>query len=147
MTSRADVVAEARRWVGTPFHHQARTLGVGCDCGGLVGGVAVALGIIAADWWRTVFDRAWAGYGRQPAHGALRAICEELMLPVDTYRPGDVLLMSFLREPQHLAIVGEVDDRPTLIHAFQPAGQVIEHGLDPKWTRRIVAAYGYPWID
>ena len=31
-----DVVAEARRWLGTPWRHQARLRGVGVDCGGLV---------------------------------------------------------------------------------------------------------------
>ena len=38
-TTRTDVVAAAREWLGTPFHHQARLRGVGVDCVGLVIGV------------------------------------------------------------------------------------------------------------
>lgn len=40
---RADALAEARKWIGTPYHHQASRAGVGCDCLGLVSGVWRAL--------------------------------------------------------------------------------------------------------
>lgn len=33
------IVAAARCWIGTPYRHQARTKGAGCDCLGLVLGV------------------------------------------------------------------------------------------------------------
>ena len=36
---RAAVVAEARSWLGTPYHHQGALAGAGCDCLGLVRGV------------------------------------------------------------------------------------------------------------
>ena len=42
----ARIVAEARRWLGTPYRHQASLPGVGCDCLGLVRGV-----------WRAVHGR------------------------------------------------------------------------------------------
>ena len=45
MRSRLEVVCEARTWLGTPFHHQARAKGEACDCAGLVIGVARALGV------------------------------------------------------------------------------------------------------
>ena len=35
----AEVVAEARRWLGTPYRHQASLCGAGCDCLGLLRGV------------------------------------------------------------------------------------------------------------
>ncbi|MFD0934795.1 peptidase P60, partial [Methylobacterium trifolii] len=35
----ADVVAQARLWLGTPYRHQASLAGVGCDCLGLLRGV------------------------------------------------------------------------------------------------------------
>jgi NlpC/P60 family putative phage cell wall peptidase len=37
--TRADIACEARRWIGTPYRHQASLHGVGCDCLGLVRGV------------------------------------------------------------------------------------------------------------
>jgi NlpC/P60 family putative phage cell wall peptidase len=39
MASRADTIAEARLWIGTPYAHQASLKGVSCDCLGLVRGV------------------------------------------------------------------------------------------------------------
>ena len=33
------VVAEARRWIGTPYVHQASSFQAGCDCLGLIRGV------------------------------------------------------------------------------------------------------------
>jgi NlpC/P60 family putative phage cell wall peptidase len=47
---RNTIIAEARSWIGTPYHHQAALKGVGCDCLGLVRGV-----------WRAV-------YGADPEH-------------------------------------------------------------------------------
>jgi cell wall-associated NlpC family hydrolase len=37
------IVTQARGWIGTPFHHQARLKGIGCDCLGLCVGVALEL--------------------------------------------------------------------------------------------------------
>ena len=37
--SRDAIVAEAHRWIGTPYRHQASLRGVGCDCLGLLRGV------------------------------------------------------------------------------------------------------------
>lgn len=35
-----DVIERAaRQWIGTPFHHQASLMGVGCDCLGFIRGV------------------------------------------------------------------------------------------------------------
>ena len=53
--------------------------------------------------------------------------------------PGDLLLMRFAGEPQHLAVfTGE-----TIIHAYQATGRVVEHSLDDKWRRRIVRVYRF----
>ena len=49
MTTRREFVEKALEWQGTPFHHQARLKGVGCDCLGLVVGVCNELGIPVVD--------------------------------------------------------------------------------------------------
>lgn len=147
MIPRSVVAAEARRWIGTPWVHQGRTHGLGTDCGGLVGGVAVALGIVQPDWWSKVFDPLYGGYDRQPSHGTLQRVCESFMDRADTIRVGDVLLMRFAEEPQHLAIA--VDYRwggLSMVHALSRAGKVVEHRLDAAWRRRVVQAYGMPGV-
>ena len=95
LITRAAVVAEAREWIGTPYHHQATQKGVGADCGGLVAGVAMALGIVPPTWWRDTFEPAFGGYGKQPFNGLLARVCESFMVRVhDEPAPGDVLLLD-----------------------------------------------------
>lgn len=133
MTTPADIVREARRYVGTPFVHQGRQLGRGIDCAGLVVNVAHSLGLS---------DYDQDGYGREPQGELLRRILDEQMvqIPLAEYAPGDVLLMRFERYPQHLAVVTDHG----IVHAYESVGRCVEHRLDDKWLRRIVAAYRFP---
>lgn len=142
---RAAIVAEARRWIGTPYVHQARERGVGTDCAGLVIGVAMALGIIDADWPRRNAHLGIGDHARQPSGGALQALCERFMFRVTHARDGDVLLLRFRREPQHMGIcVGD-----GMVHALHGFGvrKVVEHRLGETWLRRIVAVYRMPGVE
>lgn len=141
MTVPRAIVAEALRWKGTPFHHQAHLRGVGCDCAGLVAGVAMAVGIVPPDWWDREFA-PHAGYSRQPGGGLLHRLLEIFMrpLPIPAAGPGDVLALRYGRQPQHLAIVVPGG----ILHALQTG--VVEHRLDDRWRRRIVSAWRYPGV-
>jgi NlpC/P60 family putative phage cell wall peptidase len=146
VTTRADVVAEARRWIDTPFHHQARTRGVGCDCGGLVGGIAVALRLVPLDWWERSFDPAFGGYARQPSQDRLRQICLLFMdrLEPGSEQPGDVVLIDFGVEPQHLGVLADYRHGGlSIVHAMARPPRVAEHRLDPRWRDRVVDAFAY----
>lgn len=131
-----DIIAAARAWLKTPFHHQGRLVGVGCDCVGLVVGVAGALGVPVQDQ---------SGYSRHPQGRALRAALDAQLLRIDALEPGAVVLMRIGREDRHVGIVGVADTGAlSLIHAYQPAGEVVEHHLDTAWQRRIVQTYRIP---
>lgn len=127
----ADIVAEARKHIGTPFVHQGRLPGKALDCAGLVVTVAHSLGIEMMDA---------KGYGRSP-NGALEAViaaqtCVD-QVPIAERQPGDVLTMRFAKEMQHVAIcAGE-----TVIHSYEAVGKVCEHALDEMWVKRIVRVY------
>lgn len=144
---RADVVAEARRWIGTPYHHQAHERGVGCDCAGLVAGVAVALGLVPRDFWQ-VHGHELSGYGRDPVGERLLDVLRRFMTEVapESAAAGDVLALRFRRLPQHLAIVvPHVAGGAAIVHAIGSGpGAVVEHRLDEAWRRRTVAAFRYP---
>ncbi len=134
----ADIVAEARTWLGTRFHHQGRLKGVGVDCAGLVAGVAESLGL-------PVQDRT--DYTRQPDGQMLEETCDQQLdrIPVADIQPGDVLLMRFDEEPQHLAIVGDYAlGGLSIIHAYAQARRVVETRLDDGWLSRVVVAYRFP---
>lgn len=134
----AEIIAAARACVGTPFRHQGRQLGVGIDCAGVAVHVASALGCAVIDQ---------AGYGRQPANGMLEAMLDAQAclqrVTDDAAQPGDVLLMRFTGEPQHLAILaGE-----TMIHAWEATGRCCEHAVDVKWRARIVRVYRFVGVE
>lgn len=136
------VVLEARTWIGTPWKHQGRLKGVAVDCIGLVGGVAIALGLSGAAEWAA--NPNFHNYGRQPDPELLCKGCELLLDPIDVAEPGDVLVMRFVREPQHFALMSGYAH---VIHAYAQARKVVENRLDEKWQSRIVSAWRFRGID
>lgn len=127
-----DILSAARGCIGTPFKHQGRIPGLALDCAGLVVSVAKSIG---ADY----IDRP--GYSRNPSGGLLESALDDqpCLDRVQDRQPGDVLLMRFSGEPQHLAIfTGE-----NIIHSYLQAGKVCEHILDDVWSSRIVRVYRF----
>lgn len=141
MATREEVVAEARRWIGTPFRAQHSARGLACDCAGLVLGVARELSLVPADY-------TLGAYSQQPyqgsTEGAIAVVCKRRRLP--ELAPGDVAEMDLgMRESHHVGIVGELRGRLTLIHALT-GRKVVEHRIDAAWLRRIVGAWQLPGI-
>lgn len=140
---RAEIVASAREWLGTPYQHQASLQGVGTDCLGLIRGV-----------WRAhlgeepeaapPYTPDWAeACGEETLMlAAGRALIE---IPVGEAREGDVLLfrMGLGCPAKHCAILS-ADGR--IIHAYW-GRCVVETRLVPWWRRRVVAAYQFPHIE
>ena len=147
MTTRAEIVAEARSWIGTPFRHQAHMKHVGCDCVGLVRGVCSTLGICPDDPWQLPGAEKYRGYSRTPDGYSLMEACGQYMdrIPVDEARPGDVFVLKWAQHPQHAGFFGNyVHGGLSLIHAFSRGAKgdgVVEHRIDPTWRARICAAF------
>lgn len=133
------VVAAARPWLGTPYRHQAATLGAGCDCLGLLRGV-----------WRTL-------YGAEPMEvppyradlrdglnaGALEAAARLLLMPAGSDLAGGQVVLFRLTPalpPKHCAILVS----PTrFIHAQERLG-VVEANLTEGWARRMAGVFAFP---
>ncbi len=150
MIRRADVTAEARSWMGTPWVHGQHLKGVGTDCGGYLGGVAVALGIVQSDWWETAFKRH-AGYARQPTGNSLIEVLDEFMDRIDPAMAGegDVVAVRFRRDPAHVGFLAPYHlGGFSLLHALYGGGvrEVTEHRLDDKWRKRVTHAYALPGV-
>ena len=133
----ADLIAEARTLLGTPFLHQGRQPGVGIDCGGLIVHLLAFAGI----------DYDITGYSRVPAGDRLKRHCDAVLESKSKYElePADVLLFSIKRDPQHIGLY----TGRTIVHAWYSAGPsagVVEHRLTDLWTKRLVAAYRIPGI-
>ena len=147
MTTRAQIVAEARTWLGTPYQHQGRLKGVACDCPAPLIGIGRLFGMVAPD-----FDVT--NYSRSPDGWSLEAHCDQWMtrIPRERMAPGDAILLRWGGDPQHLGIVGDyVHGGLSIIHAFCDAnggGKVIETCLNPvAYAHRFVAAYRLPGVE
>lgn len=130
-----DILAAAREAIGTPFVHQGRVVGVGLDCAGLAIHVARRLGVDHVDV---------AGYERVPSGGRLEAVLDDqpgiaVQVVRDEPQAGDLLLMRFASEPQHLAICAG----KTIIHAYAQVGRVCEHRFADVWRARVVRVYRF----
>ena len=140
MIPRARILGEAYTWLGTPFAHQGDLKGIGCDCIGLLSGVARNCGVEDAERWQ--LDRRRYQYGPMPFPSMLRAAVSEYLdpLPLMDALAGDVLLMTFFREPMHFAIITEREPM-RMIHGYQPVGRVVENSVDAKWHKRIIGTF------
>lgn len=93
------VAAQAEQWIGTPFKWQGRVR-AGCDCKGLIAGVAAELGRPEAD-----NPELRAGdYGAHVSTARLKAGLADMFDRVAEPQAGDVLLVLTGGKPQHLAI-------------------------------------------
>jgi len=137
---RGQALREARRWIGTPYRHQASCLGAGCDCLGLVRGVWRAL-YGAEPETVPAYTPDWAEIAGAET---LRAAAMRHLVEIgrDAARPGDVLLFrpDLAGPAKHCAILSAPD---RIIHAYWGRA-VAETALSPWWQRRQVAAFAFP---
>ncbi len=134
---RCAIVTAARSWIGTPYRHQGRLKGVGCDCLGLLVGV-----------WRDVtgeeagplppYTPDWAeALKRETFADGLRQHLDEID-PREA-REGDLVLFRWRAHlPAKHAGILTVRDR--MIHA-QEGARVAEVPLSGWWRRRM--AFGF----
>jgi len=146
MTTRAEIVAEARSWTGTPEMHQASLKGVACDCIGLIRGVARALGMPEAAAFDA--DVRYRGYGRPPNPRLLLAACDAYLDRVPPARalPGDIALGRVEKEPQHFGIISSLDPL-YMIHAHASVGRVTENRIDGNWRGRLLRVYRFRGLE
>jgi cell wall-associated NlpC family hydrolase len=86
-----------------------------------------------------------SGYGRVPVNGQLESVLDtqtdlERVLDISTRRAGDILLLRFSGEPQHLAVL---TDNNTIVHSYEAVGKCCEHRLSSVWAARIVRVYRF----
>ncbi|MFN3744465.1 MAG: NlpC/P60 family protein [Hyphomicrobiaceae bacterium] len=140
--SRSDIIAEARRWIGTPYHHQASVRGIGTDCLGLVRGVWRALHGREAEI-APPYTRDWAeATGAETMLAAARRHLIERA--PHAAEPGDVLIFRF-RAYTVAKHVGILTGPAAMIHAAE-GRLVTEVPLAAWWRRHLAAAFSFPGI-
>jgi NlpC/P60 family putative phage cell wall peptidase len=145
------ILAAARSWLGTPYHHQAAAKGVGCDCLGLIRGVYEELYGEPAET-PPPYSRDWA---EASASETMLAAARRHFREIEPHaaRPGDVLIfrMRAGAMAKHAAILSGGSLSPgsedvsacRMIHAVEGAPACEVH-LGSWWRRRIAAAFRFP---
>lgn len=134
--TRLEFVTQARTWLGTPFHHQARLKGVGVDCIGLLTGVAAELGMDVSN--------VPSSYSRAPDVDMLfREIAQSGHLERATEpAPGDVVFFRVFGTPTHFGLMTEHG----FMHADASFG-VVEVPFDGRWKSRVIGFYKIKMLE
>jgi len=126
---RLAVLAEARSWLRTPYHHMGRVKGAGVDCAMLPAEVYAACGLIPVqevehypmDWHLHQTGERYLAQVLRHAH------------EVATPKPGDLVLWRYGRCLAHGAIVL---GWPQIIHAVNGLGVLLDDGDSPNILHR-----------
>ncbi|MFT4097195.1 MAG: NlpC/P60 family protein [Rhodoblastus sp.] len=139
--TRSDIVAAARKWLGTPYRHQASLRGVGCDCLGLVRGVwRECIGAEPEPMRPYSPDWAEAGGGETLIELGQRHF---IAARDGAWREGDILVFRFFdRMPaKHVAIA---TNERCMIHAHD--GACVAEVAIGVWRRRIARVFSFPGL-
>lgn len=130
------IASAAQNWKQTPFVWEASLRGVGCDCRGLLTGVARDCGRPEAE----TVEANLVGYSRRIDETALLAGLDRLFVRKDAPQPGDILAFRIRDKVQHLGIC--TGNR--FVHAYSlPPRQVIETPLSGIWLNRLAGVWAW----
>ncbi len=144
------IVAQARTWLGTKYHHQGRlkksTRGPGgVDCLGLVIGVIDELGMQDGNGKALVHADEF-NYSMYPERGRLvGSISKHLRhVPVEQMHVGDLLLFRTFKDPQHVGLLTNYPGGDLgMVHCNSSAGKVVEQPLSMTWIRMLTHVYRF----
>lgn len=128
MTKREVVTAEARTWIMTPFHHEARVKGPqgGVDCGMLLIEIFRNAGLGVPDSVPHYSHDFMMHRGEEWYVETILRFCEELTEDAEIL-PADVVVWKHGRTFSHGAIVLAW---PEVLHAYFPARMVTIDRVD-----------------
>jgi NlpC/P60 family putative phage cell wall peptidase len=141
------LIQQARTWLGTPFHHQGRLKGIGCDCLGLIVGVVSELDLKDIQGKPlSLYDEAT--YSKDPDGGYLVEKLSSLLVDVPPSKvvAGDLALFQIKGNPQHLGLITDYKNGLGLLHAYAPSRRVVEHEFDQFWKKQLIKVFRWPQL-
>ena len=133
MQRASKILSAARKWVGTPYVHQRREIGIGVDCIQFVIAVGVEVGAvknIGIDKYRLL---------NSPTK--IREYLEQYGEKLEKPKLGCVVYWgSRINLPTHFGILSELHEKPAIIHADYEVGKVVEHNI-PEENMVLIDSY------
>ncbi len=130
------IVLEAKKWIGTPFHQQGRQISAGCDCIGLIIGIAKSIGSIS------LTGKSWDECDQKSYDCMMESSLLIDLLPnhfrliEDSFDVGNILLIEIAKKQYHVCVVIS-QDPIRIIHACSSSGAAVEHKIVPNWLNNI----------
>lgn len=118
---RLALVAEAKTWLKTPWHHEGKIKGAGVDCGQILIEIYVACGLIE----RPIVDSYPADWALHRGEERYLQVVERYCHLVDVPLPGDLVVY---RQGKTFSHGGLVIEWPLIIHANVAEGVVYADG-------------------
>jgi hypothetical protein len=112
------IVTETRAWIDTPFHHAAHIRGAGCDCVGLVIGVAKALGYLPSSFQPPVYSAEWHVHRNEELLRATMEASGCVRVPLDARQPDYVVHAKLNKTVVQQRLVGDLRSRLRGVYTF-----------------------------
>jgi NlpC/P60 family putative phage cell wall peptidase len=143
MVTRTQIIEEVKTWIGTPYHHQAGVKGVGVDCAYLVGHVAQNVGSIMK-FKVEPYSVEWHWHSKEERMCSIIESFGAKEIPVNAFKPGDILAFKYGRVCSHLGIMIDFDK---FVHAHIKTGKVLVNTLTGEYLERLERVYQFPNIE
>ncbi|MFN7038696.1 MAG: hypothetical protein ACK4OM_03910 [Alphaproteobacteria bacterium] len=146
------IIAEAKTWLGTSFHHQGRVKKTGlhnggCDCIGLILGIAKSLNLKSNfDKSKLLIEFDKVNYKRIVIGNDLKNIMSMHFIEIDLDHAEicDIVLFNINKNLQHIGMIIEKNQSAIyVIHSYIQAKQVVMHNLDEEWINKIDSVYRF----
>jgi cell wall-associated NlpC family hydrolase len=137
MSTGESIIAEARTWIGTPYHPGGRVKKAGADCATLIAEVCIALGLIP----NVEIPKESAAHFLETENPlyleTVQQYCDEITEA--ELQPGDLVMYRKRNYPifTHAAIVVQWPE--AVLHAVQHRGVIMSHGIQGvfrTWERK-----------
>jgi len=147
---RAALVAEARSWIGTPYHVGGMVKGAGCCCGSLILAVLQARGLAPDERFGVYSSDSWAHWREDHYRMRLfrhaRKLAEGIAARCMRALPGCIALARAM-DSKVFNHAGIVTEWPRIVHAIAPAVIEVDATRDPLWIHREIEIFDPFGVD
>lgn len=137
------IVNVARKWLNTPFHPQGRLKGIGCDCVGLIVGIASELNIKSKQGGY-IQEYDMQDYDYKNDSSVLVHTINLHLEKTNEMTTGDIIIFEFDESHFHLGLLSYISTtRVQLIHSCYTCQKVVEHRMPFKWRKNTHSIYSF----